>query len=111
MRAKITKRQIDSIQPGAKDLFLWDTDIRGFGLKVTPAGTKTYLLQYRMGGRGHPTRRYSIGPHGPLTPDEARNMALELRAKIAKGIDPGRERAEGRRKALAGGPKAIGPLA
>ncbi len=111
MRAKITKRQVDSIQPEAKDIFLWDTDIRGFGLKVTPTGTKTYLFQYRMGGRGHPTRRYTIGPHGPLTPDEARNMALELRAKIAKGIDPGRERAEGRRKALAGGPKAIGPLA
>lgn len=111
MRAKITKRQIDSIQSGAKDVFLWDTDIRGFGLKVTPAGTKTYLFQYRMGGRGHPTRRYTIGPHGPLTPDEGRNMALELRAKIAKGIDPGRERAEGRAKALGGGPKTFGTLA
>ena len=111
MRTKITKRQIDSIQSGAKDLFLWDTDIRGFGLKVTPAGTKTYIFQYRMGGRGHPTRRYTIGPHGPLTPDEGRNMALELRAKIAKGIDPGRERVESRAKALVGGPKTFGTLA
>jgi len=111
LRAKITKRQIDSIQPGAKDVFLWDTDIRGFGLKVTPAGTKTYLFQYRMGGRGHPTRRYTIGPHGPLTPDEGRNIALELRAKVARGIDPARERAEGRAKALGGGPKTFGTLA
>ena len=78
MRAKITKRQVDSIQPEAKDIFLWDTDIRGFGLKVTPTGTKTYLFQYRMGGRGHPTRRYTIGPHGPLTPDEARNNKYVL---------------------------------
>jgi hypothetical protein len=73
MLAKITKRSVDALKPGSTDCFLWDTELKGFGLKVTPAGSKVYILQYRKGGRvrgdgatqtnrWHPTKRVTIGP-------------------------------------------------
>jgi hypothetical protein len=39
-------------QPGLKDELVWDTKVPGFGLKVTPAGSKVILYQYGLGGRG-----------------------------------------------------------
>src|SRR5665213_912100 len=85
-QAKITKRTVDAAKKGAKDTFLWDSELRGFGLKITPAGRKVYLLQYRFLGR---LRRYTIGqPSGTLTPEEARKRADRLLAQVADGIDP-----------------------
>jgi integrase len=86
---KITKRSVDAISAASGDTFLWDVDLKGFGLKVTAKGAKTYLLQYRMGGRECPTRRYTIGPHGsPWTPESARQRAQELLLLVRRGIDP-----------------------
>ncbi len=88
MQGKITKRAVDSITLAKTDRFLWDTDLHGFGLKVTPTGTRIYILQYRMGGRGSPSRRYTLGKHGPWTPDAARKEATRLLGLIASGTDP-----------------------
>ena len=46
---------------------------------------ETYFIQYRLHGR---TRRYAIGEHGRLTPDEARDKARQDLAAVAKGQDP-----------------------
>jgi integrase len=89
MRVKITKRQVDAIRPGVGDRFLWDSELKGFGLKVTPGGRKVYILQYRMGGRGLPVKRYTIGNHGDYTPDGARAVAEKLRGGIRNNVDPG----------------------
>jgi hypothetical protein len=89
MRVKITKRQVDAIPPGVGDRFFWDSELKGFGLKVTPSGRKVYILQYRMGGRGLPVRRYTIGNHGDYTPDRARAEAEKLRGGIRNNVDPG----------------------
>lgn len=88
MRGKITKRTIDALKPGRSDVFLWDTAIKGFGLKVTPAGNKVYILQYRKGGRGVPTKRVTIGRHDVLKAEEARREARRLSGAIASGADP-----------------------
>ena len=88
----ITKRTVDAAKPAAKDHFLWDNDISGFGLKVTPAGGKIYVYQYRIARPGEaartPAKRYTIGKHGNLTPDEARKRAKELAALVERGVDP-----------------------
>lgn len=84
----ITKRSVDALKPSGQDLFIWDDEVSGFGLKVTPNGRRTYILQYRMGGRGSPTRRYTIGRHGTWTPDEARAEARKLRQLVDRGNDP-----------------------
>jgi integrase len=91
MQRKITKRNVDAVQPEASDTFLWDSELKGFGLKVTPKGRKVYLLQYRMPGGA--TRRFTIGVHGaPWTPDGARDKAKELLGLVAKGEDPAEKR-------------------
>jgi integrase len=91
VRGKISKKSVDAMRPGPSDQFLWDTEIKGFGLKVTPAGKKVYILQYRSGGRERPTQRVTIGNHGNLTPDKARELAKRMSGAIANGANPAEE--------------------
>ena len=95
---RISKRIVDSVQSAERDVFLWDDELAGFGLKVTPAGRKVYLVQYRIGGRGGKTRRITIGPHGKLTAEQARKFAKEQLGKVAAGIDPAQERDDARKQ-------------
>jgi integrase len=89
----ITKRAVDAVTPGEKDAFLWDDELKGFGLKITPAGAKVYLVQYRTGGRATPTKRVTIGRHGsPWTPTTARKEAKWLLGQVAAGADPAGEK-------------------
>jgi integrase len=90
---KITKRTVDAVKPTGSDQFLWDGDLKGFGLKVTAAGNKVYILQYRKGGRRSPTKRVTIGRHGALTPEQARKEAARLSGAIVNGADPAAVRA------------------
>jgi len=95
-KAPITKRTVDSAKPAATEYVVWDDGgketIKGFGLKVTLAGAKVYLYQYRLARPGNAAqtapRKYTIGKHGDLTPDQARNRARELATMVAHGIDP-----------------------
>lgn len=91
-KGSITKRAVDAAQAGERDQFLWDTSLSGFGLKVTPAGRKVYIYQYRLAAPGRagrtPAKRYTIGKHGSLTPDQARKRAEQLAGMVANGIDP-----------------------
>ncbi|MBX9815171.1 MAG: hypothetical protein A4S12_11395 [Proteobacteria bacterium SG_bin5] len=85
---KLTKRNIDDIEPAQRDEFYWDDEVPGFGLKVTPAGSFVFVFQYRMGGRGTKTKRWTIGRYGPLTPEQARKEAKRLSALVSQGTDP-----------------------
>lgn len=87
--AKLSKHAVDSLKPNGKDQFLWDTELKGFGVKLTAGGSLIYLFQYRLGGREAKTRRYTIGPHGsPWTPVTARTEAVRLWMLVARGNDP-----------------------
>ncbi len=99
-KGKITKSAVDGLTAGERDQYLWDTKIAGFGLKVTPAGGKGYLFQYRMGGRGAKTRRVTIGKHGTVTADGARTEASRLSLLVSQGIDPQAEKAERKRQSI-----------
>src|ERR1043166_9142513 len=98
--ARINKTAVDAVQAGAKDVLLWDDKLKGFGLKVTPSGAKVYVYQYRLGGRGAPVRRYTIGRHDKLTPDGARKQAERLAALTAQGVDPQTEKVDRERRAI-----------
>lgn len=87
--ARITSKWVDSLGAAPREVVFWDTHLRGFGLKVSPSGSKTYLVQYRMGGRGSPTRRFTIGRHlAPWTPPTARAEAERLLRAARTGDDP-----------------------
>ena len=47
----LTEKRIRDAKPGPKNTFIWDREVRGLGLRVTPNGTKSYVLSYRVGGR------------------------------------------------------------
>ena len=91
-KGRITKRSVDAAKARLVDSYLWDRELPGFGLKVTPAGRKVYLVQYRLGGRKGRTRRVTIGQHGQVTPTFARAEAKRLLGEIAAGRDPASDR-------------------
>ena len=88
--SKLTKRYIDGLGLPKKREIHWDTELKGFGLSVTPNGNRSYVVQYRLpGGRRGRTRRMTIGRHGsPWTVDEARKKARSLLAAASIGEDP-----------------------
>jgi integrase len=84
--AKISKRTVDALQPdAARDTFLWDDGLPGFGARCRPSGQKTYLLKYRAAGN---QRWLTLGKHGELTPDQARARALRHKVDVSDGADP-----------------------
>ncbi len=94
MHRTITKRSVDATKATDRTRFLWDADLPGFGLRVTPNGVKSYVLQYSRHGR---KRRVTVGRHGaPWTPASARDEAIRLRAEVVAGRDPASERGEAR---------------
>lgn len=93
-RSKLTKRVVDQAEPGARRTWLWDRDLRGFGVQVEKSGTKTYIVRYRIKGEGRNGRRrfIKIGRHGTLTAEEARLAAKTILGRVAAGEDPAVER-------------------
>src|SRR5262249_41043365 len=103
MANRITKRAVDAAQPKDREYFLWDGELLGFGLRVLPSGMKSYVAKYRLGpGRRAPVRRVTIGKHGKLTADVARQRAREILADVVRGDDPAGERSRLRRELTVG---------
>jgi hypothetical protein len=72
-KINITKRTLDAMETPAKDMVLWDRDLKCFGVRLTPSGTISFLVQYRNAqGR---SRRITIGTYGAYTPAKAREEA------------------------------------
>src|ERR1700704_1394771 len=96
MRDKITKRAVDALKPASdgREAVIWDTEVRGFGVRAQRGGSRSYILHYRVGtGRGAPLRKLTIGKHGvPWTPDAARSEAKRLLGLVESGADPGADR-------------------
>ena len=88
---KITKRWLDALATPERDQVFWDDDLKCFGVRVTPSGSISFIVQYRNAqGR---SRRLTVGPYGRYTPSQAREEAQELLRNAAaarKGltIDP-----------------------
>ena len=97
MRAKLKSRIVGDLEARTKPYEVFDTELRGFLLRVEPSGTMTYYLAYqtREGKRG----RYRIGRATTLTPIQARDVALGLAADVAHGKDVHAEKVRAREEA------------
>ncbi len=92
---KLTKKSVEGFAaPAAGDkkrnqIIYWDNELRGFGVRVTVSGERSYIVQGRANGK---TRRVTLGAHGRITCDEARKMARSELVKMDNGIDPSIEK-------------------
>lgn len=94
-KIKLTKTAVETAQPQAKDVELRDTVVPGFLCKITPAGRRVFMLQYRT--NAGQSRKPSLGLYGELTVEQARVMAQDWLAEVRRGGDPGGAKAEARK--------------
>jgi integrase len=103
IKKKITLSLINATKPGEKEILLLDTEVRGFGVRVTPRGAKSYFVRFRLGrGRDAPIRKPTIAAVGELAALEsllgvqtrigdevvrARSIAADWKAKGKQGVD------------------------
>jgi integrase len=99
MQVRLTKRTVDSAKCGTRDVFLWDADLKGFGLKITPKDRRVFIAQYWAPNLHLVRRRITIGTFGTLTVEQARAYASRLLGRVANGEDPAAEASHGRRTA------------
>src|SRR5690606_1243471 len=72
--------------PG-QQVVIWDQDLSGYGVRVSPGGSRTYFFQGRI--KGHSAaQKITIGRHGPITAEQARKEAQRLAAEMALGRNP-----------------------
>lgn len=92
---RLTKRIVDAaMAPPSGEYTLWDSDLKGFGLRVRAGGSKIYVVKQRVHGRQF---KLTIGKHGsPWTPDSARERAAQALRDATVGIDPSSEKREAR---------------
>jgi integrase len=102
MQEKITKKSVEALRAEAKasqkTCLLWDSELTGFGALATKSGSCSYVVQYRLGGRGVHPKRVTLGKHGNLTPEEGRKLAKEELGKVARGADIAQEKKDARHK-------------
>ena len=97
-KIEISNKSLDKIVPGEKPRIVWDSRLTGFGIKVMPSGTLSFIVNYRAdgGGRKAPNRRMTIGRHGKISVAKARQKAQEILGEAAGGKDPSKTRQEKR---------------
>ncbi len=89
---KFTDASIKGLKSKSERYEKWETNGRGFGIRVSPAGTKTFLFMYRFNKL---SRRMTLGKYPTMKLSEAGIAHAQAREKLDKGIDPGREKVEG----------------
>lgn len=88
---KFTKSGIDALTcpPGKRDVMFTDSEVKGFAIRVNATGSKTFLFNYRFGGKA---RRLVLGQYGELTLAHARKVAEAARGKVLAGGHPAEEK-------------------
>src|SRR5687767_12922182 len=84
-RARLNERTVSKLKARDKEYIVFDRDLPRFGVRVLTTGRKTFLVQYRSGGR---TRKVAIDTYPPMTAKEARHRALEPLGAVGRGGNP-----------------------
>lgn len=87
--AKLTDRMIAELScpSGKKDQLVFDTEVRGLGIRVSSSGRKNFLVQWRCPITGK-SKRLPLGAYGAITLKAARDAARVVLGKVAQGRDP-----------------------
>ncbi len=94
MKTKLSKTAADVAEPKSARYTIWDSELTGFALRVTPAGAKSWAVKYRVGegGRTAAVRWYTIGTYPETPATDARKAAEIALARVRLGEDPSGER-------------------
>ena len=96
-KRRITKRVVDALKVKPAEYTEWDDSLSGFGVRVRPSGSMSYIVTYRAGaGRVAPVRRFTIAAVGKITPEQARQRAQAVLGAVAHGRDPAAEKSDER---------------
>ena len=87
----LTEKRIRDAKPGSKPTFIWDQTIKGLGVRVTPKGSKSFVLSYRTEGR---KRIVTLARCEQLSLIDARKRAGRLLVEVRDGVDPLRREQE-----------------
>ena len=89
----LTTASVSRASPQQKAYVIWDARLTGFGLRVSPGGTKSFFVQYRAGEgrRTDANRKITLGRYPKLSAASARKRALALLGAAKFGDDPSRE--------------------
>ena len=86
---KLTNKKVEQLTTNTKSYIVWDTDVRGFGVRVNLNAKKTFILKYRVGfGRSAKVRKPVIGTYGIMKVEEARRIARKWLLEASDGKDP-----------------------
>ena len=85
-RIKLTERGVEALAPADADRIVWDSELRGFGVRVFPSGTRKFIVQYR--NRGGQQRRMVLGSFPIQSTDKARKLARKMLVEVLDGGDP-----------------------
>ena len=87
-KLKLTKTNIDRVRnSGRGTTMYWDTETKGFGLRVTASGAASFIVQGTVAGHGKELR-ITIGSYGAWNVDDARRRAEEYKHQFEDGINP-----------------------
>ena len=95
---KLTQSAVKGLGSRLSDYVQWCGELPGFGCRVRPSGAKSFVAQYRIGGRRGVTRKVTIGSYGKLTVEEARAEAKRILRNAELGNDEAAERAKQRKE-------------
>jgi len=85
IKANFTKRGLAALEPRAKKYHVFDTQVRGLALRITPAGAKTFILSRKIHGQ---KEELTLGRFPDLSVEQARGKASDLNSRIASGQNP-----------------------
>lgn len=73
--------------PRSTEYTIWSEAVPGLGLRVRPSGVRTYIVMFRINGRGNPCK-ITLGKAGDLSFDLAKRLARQVRLEARTGKDP-----------------------
>ena len=100
-RKRLTAKTVENLKLPAPDptgrknarRFVMDNEVSGLGVKITEAGSKSYVMIKRFPGFRHPAPR-QLGSCDAMTLEEAREKGREWLKLIARGVDPAEQERE-----------------
>jgi hypothetical protein len=86
---RLTQSFVDAQIANGRDHIIFDSQLSGLGLRITPTGTRIFVAQGRVAGR---KRRVTVGFADRMTLSQARAEALQTLAAMRQGVDPTEDR-------------------